>query len=77
MVTTSASLRADLSLTIGGRLLAAHNDTAHRATQGLSVANFRSERSVRGFALRIVLEYTPTSSLLLYAQVAEGYGYGG
>jgi outer membrane receptor protein involved in Fe transport len=71
----TAPLRADLTLTLGGRLFFdqthVHSLVATPLT-GASAA-YSGVVSEPGFAPKIVLSYTPSPHLLIYGQAAEGY----
>lgn len=70
-------LGAGWSLTLGGRLFATRSEASSHATAEAATALFRDSQSYVGFAPKVVLSFTPSNSLLVYAQAAEGYRSGG
>jgi len=65
------------SVTLGGRLFATRSEASSQATAADLTAHFRDRQGYRGFAPKAVLSYAPSSSVLIYAQAAEGYRAGG
>ncbi len=66
-----------LSATAGLRWFDYHYGVRSRVIQAGEVLAFTGENSERGVSPKILVSYAPTSSLLVYLQLSEGYRPGG
>lgn len=65
------------SMTLGGRVFATRSEASSQAAGPGASAQFRDAQTYVGFAPKVVVSFTPSASLLVYVQAAEGYRSGG